>query len=144
MSDPFSITGSAVGVISLGLAVAQNLYDLTRGVRHAREDIRNFESNVDSFKLVLNHVYVVLGDGKSVLDPEDKEHVDALLWRCTKTFVEIRDSLARFEKEKSDTKVKRALQRLQWSLGRDDMEAIGKQLNDAKTDLQAALHISQG
>lgn len=53
MSDPLSVTGSAVGVISLGLAVCGEIVAYSRACRDYGDDIRSMTTKDESLCIPL-------------------------------------------------------------------------------------------
>jgi hypothetical protein len=60
MSDPISISGTAVGIVSLGLAVAQGLYLIADSIGSAGREVRMYGDEIDSFSKLLNRVRIEL------------------------------------------------------------------------------------
>jgi hypothetical protein len=54
MADPFSVAGSAVGVISLGLTVCQGLLMYYGPYKSFHEEINNVTTRVEALKCILN------------------------------------------------------------------------------------------
>jgi hypothetical protein len=57
MGDPFSVAGSAVEVISLGLQVCQGLALYINKYKSADKEIRNFECKVEGLEVFLPYFW---------------------------------------------------------------------------------------
>jgi len=60
MSDPYSVAGGAVGVISLGFMVGEKLVQFTREIRHADEELHLLDSALQDFNPILNQLLGLL------------------------------------------------------------------------------------
>ncbi|KAJ5930853.1 hypothetical protein N7466_006346 [Penicillium verhagenii] len=56
MSDPFSVTGSAVGVISLGLCLCGEIVQYAQSVQGQDDDIRYLETKATNVRLLLREL----------------------------------------------------------------------------------------
>ncbi|KAJ5984602.1 hypothetical protein N7481_006701 [Penicillium waksmanii] len=56
MSDPFSVAGSAVGVISLGLQVCSKIVSYTQAVRGQNDNIQNLASKAENIRTSLKQL----------------------------------------------------------------------------------------
>lgn len=60
MADPLSVTGSAVGVISLGLTVCQGLLQYYRAYKNYEEDVLRMCRSVDQLQQILQTLNTTL------------------------------------------------------------------------------------
>lgn len=65
MADPFSVTGSAVGVISLGISVCQGLLAYYDSFKAYDEQIKDVSLRVQSFSNILKALNEVLSDAQA-------------------------------------------------------------------------------
>lgn len=68
MGDPFSVTGSAVGVISLGLQVCQGLASYINKYKSADKEIPDLKCKVEGLDLILQGLRDTL-TGSGGIDP---------------------------------------------------------------------------
>lgn len=69
MGDPFSVAGSAVGVISLGLTVCQGLLTYYGPFKAYDEEIRDVSNHIKSFQSTLKALENVLANSQIFLSP---------------------------------------------------------------------------
>lgn len=60
MSDPLSLMGSAVGIVSLGIQVCQGLVSYTRSVKGRNKDIENGLKEVQSLTSLFNSINSII------------------------------------------------------------------------------------
>jgi hypothetical protein len=56
MGDPFSVAGSAVGVVSLGLQVCQGLVSYINKYKSADKEVKNIKCKVEGLNLILQEL----------------------------------------------------------------------------------------
>lgn len=56
MSDPLSISASLAGILSIGFSVAKGLYRIAEGIGSARQEVRIYADEIDSFSKLLGRV----------------------------------------------------------------------------------------
>ncbi len=81
MADPFSIAGSAVGVVSLGITVCQGLVEFYISVRDGLEDIKLLLKSLDGVIRALNGLSNTMKDGSS--DSAAKSQVESCIADCS-------------------------------------------------------------
>lgn len=145
MSDPSSITGSAVGVISLGIATCQVIYSFIDDARSAEdkaEDIRNgldrLESHLERLELELSKLKT-LGAASSA-----SENVVA----CADALHRIRQKLTNSATSSSSTTSSKFRQQFQslkfrfmFPFRKADLQHLRSLLESVQADLQLALSI---
>ncbi|KAF8241693.1 hypothetical protein K440DRAFT_641426 [Wilcoxina mikolae CBS 423.85] len=139
MTDPFSMAGTAVGIISLGLTVGEKLMNFTKGFAHASNEIRQLQSIIKDFQPILQQLHrlaysVDLGTSKDVIED--------LLEKSLKNFVRINDHLTRFDDINQPGSRKRITARIGFTLDGSEIKALVQQLEGIKKDLQLAIQIS--
>jgi hypothetical protein len=68
MGDPFSVAGSAVGVISLGLQVCQGLASYINKYKSADKEMRDFKCRIEGLESILQGLRDIL-TGAGRIDP---------------------------------------------------------------------------
>ncbi|KAJ5370081.1 uncharacterized protein N7496_006173 [Penicillium cataractarum] len=95
MSDPISLTGTAVGVVSLGLQVCGEIVSYCQAWKGFDEDIRNFSQKADGLRIPLEVLRGLLANSQetdvtTAADIEDKlQHIERVITRlknATKQF----------------------------------------------------------
>ncbi|RYP40283.1 hypothetical protein DL767_001826 [Monosporascus sp. MG133] len=66
MSDPFSIASGAAGIISLGLTIAQGLFQIADGIGSAGQEVRIYAEEINAFSKLLKRVKTELEDSTDV------------------------------------------------------------------------------
>lgn len=56
MSDAFRIASGAAGIVSLGLTIAQGLFQIAEGIGSAGVEVRGYAEEINTFAKLLNHV----------------------------------------------------------------------------------------
>ena len=92
MTDPFSITSSAAGVISLGLTVAHELLDYYESYKSSGSTIIAMYSQMESLASTLTLLNKVIDRGYNQLDPEIARTVEGSIESC-------RESTEKLEKK---------------------------------------------
>jgi len=138
MSDPYSVAGGAVGVISLGFMVGEKLVQFTRGIRHADEELHLLDSALQDFNPILNQL---LGLLQGVDLGDCQKLIDTLLRKCLTGFIDISDRLATLKKLSSQGKGKRVLANVKYSLQSNNITQLVRELEAVKRDLQTAIQI---
>jgi hypothetical protein len=93
MSDPISISGTAVRVISLGLTVAKGLYLIADGIGSAGREVRMYADEIDSFSKLLNRVTIEL-EKSSALPHDLQSLLNDVIGICDRVLTPL-DSLQR-------------------------------------------------
>ncbi len=92
MSDPVSLAGTAVGVVSLGLILCQGLTDYLQALECRKEDIESTSRQVDCLRSALNVINVALPNLPS--DHQNAGHVvEECLHLCEEEIKRLSDKL---------------------------------------------------
>lgn len=87
MSDPISVTGTAAGVVSIGLQVCSEIVSYCQAWRGFDEDIRNFSQKADGLRIPLVVLRGLLAsspgtDVATATDIEEKlRHIERVIKR---------------------------------------------------------------
>ncbi|KAL3458405.1 hypothetical protein BJX64DRAFT_224831 [Aspergillus heterothallicus] len=76
MGDPFSVTGSAVGVASLGLTLCQGFLDYYDPYKSFDEDVEEVLLRIESLKSLMTALEKVIQDGSLMKTSPTPEPVD--------------------------------------------------------------------
>lgn len=155
MSDPLSIAGSAVGVISLGIQVAQGLVEYYSAIKNQDADmvavdsqLRRLKENFTSIDSAIkktnnvfpNHV-IVRAIEDSLL--ECQKEVEALRKELNKIRVTPKNSAAKISKmERMKGSVRRFLKRAEYPFRQKTLEQVrdlAQQLNGHLATVMSAL-----
>ncbi|KAH8170186.1 hypothetical protein LIA77_10730 [Sarocladium implicatum] len=84
--DPFSAASGTVGIISLGLTVAQGLFQIANGIGSAGQEVRRYAQEIDTFSKLLSTVQIELD--KSKLPSDDiRDSFDEILHLCERALI---------------------------------------------------------
>lgn len=144
MSDPFSVAGSAVGVISLGLSVCGKIVDYCRAYHGYDEDIRKVTANAESL-------------GETLQDLDDVINITQTIqpiaaFRLSKKIVGIEEQIKRIESvlkrygpdkntegfsQKARNQVKKSI----YAFRKDALREMAADLDGLQKNLQTALEV---
>ncbi|CAG2009948.1 unnamed protein product [Fusarium graminearum] len=102
MADPFSVAGSAVGIISLGIIVAQGLFDYYAAFHGQRSDVAYTTKKLFRLLDLLESLRKHLDRRK--LQAEDSEtlsNVDSCMQDCKQLIQDLEAELSKFSQTPS-------------------------------------------
>ena len=81
MADPFSVASGTVGIISLGLTVAQGLFRIADGIGSAGEEVRSHAEEINAFSRLLCQVKTEL-ERSITISPDIQSVINDVLGIC--------------------------------------------------------------
>lgn len=139
MNDPFSIAGSAVGVVSLGLFVCQELHSFISDVKTAADKAEDIRASLASLENHLERLESELGK----LNPTSSTTaVSADVVRCVEALNRIKDKLASTSSGSGSVireRIRSLKFRLSFPFKKDDLEYLRSLLKGIRDDLDLAL-----
>lgn len=140
MADPFSIAGSAVGVVSLGLLACQELHSLIDDVRTAKDKAEAISASLDRLENHLEQLETELGKHASTSSVAASR---ADLMVCREAFTKIRQRLPAAGVNSSN--IRQQIQTLRFRFSypfkKGDLQYLKSLAKDIQGDLQMALQI---
>lgn len=145
MGDPFSVAGSAVGVISLGLTVCQGLLTYYGPFKAYDEEIRDVSNHIKSFESTLKALENVLANSQIFLSPLTAQSATVAL----DSIFNCQEGLERLSKmlnkcKSTSTKLlgsKIQINRILYPLKRDTLMALLETVNWLQAHLNTSLQI---
>ena len=95
MTDPFSITSSAAGVISLGLTISHGLLEYYESYKSSSSTVTAMHSQMESLASTLALLSKVLDRGYAHLDPEVTRSVEESVDSCREGVGKLEKKLAK-------------------------------------------------
>lgn len=151
MGDPFSVAGSAVGVVSLGLQVCQGLASYINKYRSADKEVRNCKCKVDGLNLILQELYDLL-TGADGTDPSLSGKFKValrMITDCKGGIEDLERTLPKIQSNSSEPsqgvfpKIKTASKRALYPFRRDALVGLLPVLEGLQENLDTALALLQ-
>ncbi|KAF9875475.1 hypothetical protein CkaCkLH20_06856 [Colletotrichum karsti] len=147
MSDPLSVAGTAVGIVSLGLQVVQGLYDYCRAVKNQDADIAHTTQKLAHLLEVLNSVSQVLEKRKfRTCDRGTIAAVEGRIVICEKNINELQDEANKFGPRKSGsglTATKALARQAFYRFRQSTLQSLEKNVDETVNHLSFALQLLQ-
>ncbi|KAF8534974.1 hypothetical protein BDD12DRAFT_894497 [Trichophaea hybrida] len=142
MAGPFSVTGTTVSLIVLGLTVVRSLYNLSTELRNAGREIRDLSVEAATLKELLDRLYGILNQADLCLGSSQEQHLQIVLGGCINVFAELHTQLELFFVD-GKGRGKRTVQKMRWMLKKEDIRELLQRVEKLKNNLQTVLLISQ-
>ncbi|KAF3395698.1 hypothetical protein F1880_006691 [Penicillium rolfsii] len=151
MGDPFSVAGSAVGVISLGLQVCQGLASYIDKYRCADEEVKSCKCKIEGLSLILQELYDLL-TGADGSDPPLSGNFKVALRMiadCKSSIEDLERNLLKIQPDSSQPsqgvlpKIKSASKRALYPFRRDTLVELLTVLEGLQENLDTALALLQ-
>lgn len=147
MADPFSVTGSAVGVISLGLTICQGLlayYGPFKAFHEQIDEVADQIAALDSILKALQHVLInanVLSTSETA--PSAVVAIDSIL-NCQEGLTKLRRMLERCDKTKSarsSVEPNKQISRLLYPFRRETLMAFMETMSCLQVNLNTSMQM---
>jgi hypothetical protein len=145
--DPLSVSGTAVGVVSLGLTVAQGLLSYYGAWDTYHTDLDAMKQNLELFKATLQSLnnYLLQTTGPSV--SVNKINVENVVLSCsgniTKLNAMLSDCRTNQAPQNTKEKVEILAQRLLYPFRRSTLKDMSKTIDDLQLNLTTALQVME-
>lgn len=145
MADPFSVAGSAVGVISLGLTVCQGLLAYYGPFKAYDEQIHDVSNRIKSFNSTLEALKDVLanaGVSSSALTPRSATVALGCIFNCQEGLKRLKNMLDKCRKSpstKSFLRSKIQIDRMLYPFRRDTLVTLLDTMSWLQADLNTSL-----
>ena len=139
MSDPLSVAGSAVGIMSLGIQVFEKLLQYYDAWKEAPQDILTIRSSIKQLLDILHLLREHLS--RSDVSPE-------AVWLSLQSLELCEDSIGQLQialdsADAPEKTIKAHLKRLQWPFKRQTIQSLQRTTNTLRSNLQLALQTFQ-
>jgi hypothetical protein len=147
MSDPLSVAGSVVGIVSLGLQVAQSLYDYYDAIKGQHSDVSRTTYRLDNLLQVLDSLRSELSNRSFRTTEEDLvRSIETSIRQCEDCIRELEHEAAKFAKLPSNG-FKSAAQvmgrRLAYPIRQSTLLKLEENIEDTLVHLSLALQSLQ-
>ncbi|KAK2797580.1 hypothetical protein FQN51_008375 [Onygenales sp. PD_10] len=143
--DPFSITGSAVGVISLGLTVCQGLVKYYQSWKDCPDDIKAMTDSIENLMESLRLIDHQLKSGH--LKPDLVSQVETSIKSCQDKMQDLNNELEKLKEEAGSGKLKQKLsiqsRRLQYPFKQPTIQRLGEKVSGLRGNISVALDALQ-
>ena len=99
MQDPFSAAGSAVGIISLGITVAQGLYDYYSALHDQKSDIAHTTKKLSRLLEILESLNRIFEQRHFPADDPRRPTITSCIEDCQELIEELREELDKFRRQ---------------------------------------------
>ena len=147
MADPLSITGSVVGIISLGIQVTTSLVKLYSSYKGRESDIIRMTEKLDGLLVILQSVETTLSGRKFHVDERSLiQRIETSIKSCDEMIQELQDECSKISKSSSDgttAAIKRAGRRVAYPFRKSTLQKLDEEINDLRANLSTALDVLQ-
>ncbi|KAF2962889.1 hypothetical protein GQX73_g10686 [Xylaria multiplex] len=147
MSDPLSVAGSVVGIISLGIQVTQSLSDYYTTFKSQHSDIAHTMRKLDDLLGMLENLRNLVEKRRFQADEETLVgNIESLIGQCEECIQELQDEAIKFEKTPVDSKqpaLKAAIRRAAYPFRKSTLEKLDEDIGEITDVLRMALQLLQ-
>jgi hypothetical protein len=141
MSDPISVTGTAVGVVSLGLQVCGEIVSYCQAWRGFDRDIQNFSQKADGLRIPLQVLYGLLANFQAI-DIATSKDIEEKLEQIEEVIKRLNEAIAQLAtKGSGNTAAIRAqFKKATYPFRKDGLREMSSDLNSLHLCLHTVLH----
>lgn len=144
MSDPLSVAGSAVGIVSLGLVVCREIVDYGRAYRDFGDDIQSMVTKAESLCVPLNALEEIIKETE-VTEPDAAADLSNKITGINGCAKRIQDTLQRYGPKSApdgfSDKTKDQLKKAVYHFRKHALKDMMADLDSMQITLQTALHV---
>ncbi|KAI9373041.1 hypothetical protein BJX61DRAFT_505013 [Aspergillus egyptiacus] len=151
MADLFSIAGSTVSVISLGLQVCNMLVSYCRSVRDADQDIQSIANKATGLRVPLKTLRDILEEeemsdveansrrppGKSEITEDMRAKVEAIVAAITR----LKMAVDKYGPAASQGRLRAGYKKIMYPLRKETLQDMLKELDEIQMNLHTSLHL---
>lgn len=145
MADPLSVTGSAVGVVSLGLEVFKGLTSFISKYRSSDKEINDILSKIDSLRCILESLSSTLTDADGLKAPPLSSKFESALRTiesCNERIRQLEKFLGKLQRSpvsRTSQKLKETMNRALYALQGDNPVDLLSTVNGLQENLNTSL-----
>lgn len=140
MTDPISIAGSAVGILSLGLQVTQSLISFYTSCKGQDSDLNRTIQNLSNLRAILESIDNALRERKFQKEEiESARRIESLIEECEDLIRELNDECDRFQKPSSA--IKKAGRRVMYPFRQSTLQKLDENIKGIRTNIFDTLDI---
>ena len=147
MGDPISVTGTVVGVISLGIQVSQSLVNFYNSYKGQNSDLAHTTDKLNSLLEIFQSLKKTLSDRKFLADEQDLvKSIETSIQNCDELIHELQDEVQKFNKMSSRepiATIKIAGRRLTYPFRQSTLQKVDEDVKDIRTNISSALDALQ-
>ncbi|KAK6081885.1 hypothetical protein SCUP515_02664 [Seiridium cupressi] len=147
MTDPLSVAGSAVGIISLGIQVAQSLHDYYTSIQSQYSDITHTIRKLKSLQELLDRLKGQVQDRRFRADEKDLiKKIEDSITASEESIQELHDEAEKFKRTPVDSvrsALKKATRKAAYPIRRSTLEKLDEDVDDIVDQLKLALQLLQ-
>jgi hypothetical protein len=147
MADPLSVAGTAVGIISLGIQVAQSLWDYYEAIENQHSDVAHTMQKLDHLLGILKHLQQQI-DKRTFRSGEQDllDDIESAIDQCGECIEELQEEASKFKRQPADgfRAVARATaRRIAYPLRQSTLQKLDEDIDEAVAQLSLALQLLQ-
>ncbi|WDK17851.1 hypothetical protein CGRA01v4_09136 [Colletotrichum graminicola] len=146
MSDPLSVTGSVVGIISLGLQVTQSLYNYYTAINAQYSDVTHTARKLKDLLEILNCLQTHLSGRVKVDGTHVLKNIESNIRQCEEYIQELQEESRKFEREPVDgirTAIRATGRRLAYPFRESTLKKLDEDIDELVIHLSLALQLLQ-
>ncbi|GAP83716.1 putative ankyrin repeat protein [Rosellinia necatrix] len=147
MSDPLSVAGSAVGVISLGIQVAKSLFDYYTALKQQCSDIDHTKHKLDSLLQILQRLHNHINSREFRADEQDLvEQIERYIGECEECIQELGNEADKFKKTSVDSvrsTMTETLRRVAYPLRKSTLVKLNEDVDEITHLIRLSLQLLQ-
>ena len=147
MGDPISVTGSVLGVISLGIQVTQSLVNFYNSYKIQNPDLAHTRDMLDSLLNIFQSLEKTLLDREFLADEQDLvKNIETSIKNCDDLIYEMQDEVQKFDKtspEETVAIIKRAGRRATYSFRQSTLQKLDEDIKNVRANISSALDALQ-
>ena len=147
MGDPISVTGTVVGVISLGIQVTQSLVNFYNSYKGQNSDLAHTTDKLNSLLEIFQSLKKTLSDRNFLADEEDLvKNIETSVKNCDDLIYELQDEVQKFNRTSSGETVatiKRAGRRATYPFRQSTLLKLDEDIKYIRANISFALDALQ-
>ena len=136
MTDPFSVSASIAGLVSLADLVFNRAYKYTKDVRGASEEVKTLVQSIGALSGILHNLLLIARqvEGEASDSTTQIDHISS----CYLTIVKMRRILEKYESSNGQLS---AMKKLQWPFSSSEARSITVEIERHKSTFSLALGV---
>ena len=147
MTDPLSVAGSVVGLISLGIQVTQSLVNFYNAYENRDSELVHMIERLDSLLDIFQCLKKTLSDRHFQADERSLiESIETSIKSCEEFIQELQDECQKFSKPSSQgvkAAVRVAGRRVTYPFRQSTLQKLDEDIDEIRANLSSALHVLQ-
>ena len=142
MADPLSITGTAVGVVSLGIQVTQSLVEFYNSYKHQDSELRSITERLEDLTETFRSLERSISN--RTFQVEERNSIETSIANCKEHIQELQEECQKFCKPSSTgirAAVKVAGRRVTYPFRRSTLQKVDEDIGEIRANLSLALDV---